>query len=357
MRAVILREFGGPEVLRLEDVPSPEPGPGEVLIRVHAVSINRSYDLAVRQDRGGYYPVLPLVPGVDPSGVIEAAGPGVEQPRAGDRVTVRPTVSCGVCDTCRDGTPARCKQRGMVGIRRWGGDAEYLVIPAANTVPIPEGVSFAEATVIGRHFPTAFGLAYRANLKEGETVLVMGAAGALGSCALQVAKLLGATVIAAAGTDERAAATLPLGADYAINYRATDLEQEVRRLTDGRGVDAVFENIGDPTLWPGAFYSLATGGRLVTVGAHGGGVVPLDVRQLYHRRLTVASGLGAERREDFPRALDLAASGQFRVLIDRVLPLEQVAEAHWLVEEGRVLGKVILDPTMRPEGEAIYNPD
>jgi NADPH:quinone reductase-like Zn-dependent oxidoreductase len=346
VRAVVLRGFGGPEVLNVEDWPDPTPGPGEVLVRVHAVSINRSFDLLVRQDGRDYGPVLPLIPGVDPSGVIEEVGPGVDSRWPGERVTVRPNVPCGECDACRAGEGANCSRRRMIGVQRAGGAAELLAIPAENTVAVPEGVSCAEATVVGRHFPTAYSLAYRAELRAGETVLVMGAAGALGSCAVQVAKQLGATVIAAAGTDERAAAALPLGADYAVNYRDSDLEREVLRLTDGRGVDVVFENIGDPTLWSGAFNSLARGGRLVTVGSHGGDSVPLDVRRLYNRRLHVMSGLGAERREDLARSLDLVARGVFRILIDCTLPLSQAAEAHRRVEEGRALGKVILDPSL-----------
>jgi NADPH2:quinone reductase len=346
VRALVLREFGGPEVLRTEEWPDPEPGPGEILVRVHAVSINRSYDLLVRQDGRDYGPVLPLIPGVDPSGVVEAAGAGVDWLWPGERVTVRPNVPCGECAECCAGDSVRCSRRRMLGVHRPGGAAQLLVAPAENAVVLPEGVSCAEATVVGRHFPTAFSLARCAEVQAGDTVLVMGAAGALGSCAVQVAKQLGARVIAAAGTDERAAAALPLGADDAINYRRNDLEREVLALTDGRGVDVVFENIGDPTLWPGAFNSLARGGRLVTVGAHGGEGVMLDVRRLYNRRLHVMSGLGAERPDDIVHALHLVTRGVFRVLIDSILPLIEAAEAHRRVEEGRALGKVILDPSL-----------
>jgi NADPH2:quinone reductase len=346
MRAVVLREHGDRDVLHVESVPTPEPGPGEVLLRVHAVSINRSFDLSVRQGAGGYGPVLPLVLGVDPSGVVEATGQGVERPSAGARVTIHPYVACGACAACQSEQPSPCTQRRMIGVHRWGGDAEYLVLPAANVIPIPDKVSFADATVAVRHVPAAYSLARRVGLQAGETVLVMGAAGALGSCALQIARQMGATVIAAAGTDERATATLALSADHAVNYRAVDLERAVLDLTGGRGVDAVFENIGDPTLWPGAFNSLATGGRLVTVGAHGGGTVALDVRRLYSKRLQVVSGLGAEAPEDAQRALDHVAAGSLRMLIDCILPLSKIQEAHRLVEEGSALGKVILDPTL-----------
>ena len=346
MRAVVLREFGDPEVLHVEDVPAPIPGRGEILVRVHAVSINRSFDLRIRQDGAGYEPVLPVVPGVDPSGVVEALGPGVAAGQVGQRVFLRSYVPCGDCDACCAGDGRNCSRRRMIGVHHWGGAAEFIAVPAENAVSIPEAVSFGEATVVGRHFPTAYSLAYRSGLKAGETVLIMGAAGALGSCAVQVAKSLGATVIAAAGSDERAACAIPLGAAHVINYRRQDLESEVMRLTDGRGVEVVFENIADPTLWPGAFNSLATGGRLVTVGSHGGGTVPLDVRRLYGRRLSVMSGLGAERPEDLTKALDLVARGEFTVLIDSTLSLGQAAEAHRRVEDGRALGKVILDPSL-----------
>jgi NADPH:quinone reductase-like Zn-dependent oxidoreductase len=234
----------------------------------------------------------------------------------------------------------------MLGIHCWGGYAEYLCIPARNCVPIPEGLSFAEATLIARHFPLAFGEASLAGLKAGDWVLIMGAAGGLGSCLVQVARTLGAHVIAGAGADERLQAALSLGARVGINYRRHDLEAEVVRLTQGRGVDVVFENIGDPTLWPGAFNSLARGGRLVTAGAHGGGLVTLDVKRLYQRRLHVMSGLGTEQRADLEQALQRGASGEFHVLIDQIMPLREAAAAHRLIAQNVSVGKIVLDPTL-----------
>jgi NADPH:quinone reductase-like Zn-dependent oxidoreductase len=232
----------------------------------------------------------------------------------------------------------------MIGVHRWGGYAEYVAVPAQAVCPIPESLSFAEATVIVRHFPVAFALAHRrAGLRAGETALVMGAAGALGSALVQVAKLTGATVIAGAGADDRVAAGRALGADSGVNYRAQDLEQEVRRLTNGRGVDVVFENTGDPALWPGAFNSLAHGGRLATVGAHAGEIVPIDVRRLYTQVQSVLGGAPAQA-SDVARALEEASAGRIRAVIGATLPLEQAREAHALVEEGRVIGKVILVP-------------
>jgi NADPH:quinone reductase len=346
LKAIVIREFGGPEVLRWEEVPTPTPGSDEVLVRVHAASVNRTLDLQVRQDGGGYGAVLPLVLGNDPSGVVAAVGQGVAQPQVDERVAVFGGVRCGTCDPCIKGQSQQCDRPLMLGVHCWGGYAEYLCIPARNCVPLPDGLSFAEATLIARHFPLAFGEASLAGLKAGDWVLVMGAAGGLGSCLVQVARTCGAHVIAGAGADERLNAALSLGAHFGINYRRDDLEQEVLRLTRGRGVDVVFENIGDPSLWPGAFNSLARGGRLVTAGAHGGGSVTLDVKRLYQRRLRVMSGLGAERREDLERALRLGLSGEFRVLIDQVMPLREAAAAHRRVAQNESVGKIILDPTL-----------
>lgn len=345
MHAVVLKEFGPPEVLRPEDVPTPSPGPGEVLVQVHSVSVNRTLDLVVRQ---GKYPAdirFPLILGVDPSGVVAAMGEGVERQKIGARVAVVSFIACGACQFCRSGEESNCLKSRHIGVHRWGGYAEYVTVPAANVYPIPERLSFAEATVITRHFPMAFNqLVNKAKLQRGEWVLVMGATGALSSCCVQVAKLLGATVIAGAGADERVAAALGYGADFGVNYRAKDLAREVMRLTAGRGVNVVVENIADPTLWPGAFNSLGMGGRLVTAGAHGGGEVTLDVKRLYLKRIQI-TGTAGTNRKDVERALEAAAAGKIRAIIDRTMPLREAAAAHRIMEEKQILGKIILEPT------------
>jgi NADPH:quinone reductase-like Zn-dependent oxidoreductase len=172
----------------------------------------------------------------------------------------------------------------------------------------------------------------------------MGATGALGSSCVQVAKMLGAKVIAGAGTDERVELAKSCGADLGINYRARDLANEVMRLTDNAGVDVVCENISDPTLWPAAFASLALNGRLVTAGAHGGGTVKLDVKRLYMRRLRIIGAAGTNLT-DVEKALDAAREGKIRAIIDRIMPLRDAAEAHRIVEQNQIAGKIILDPT------------
>jgi len=336
MKAVVIREFGPPEVLHLErDFADPTPAPGEVTIAVHAVSVNRTLDLAVRA--GTYVaPIrLPHIPGVDPSGVITALGEGVTERYIGERVVTLPwrTRPQGPLDA--------------LGIQHLGGYAELVKVPAKATAPIPDGLDFATATVVARHAPQAFNLLRdRAQLQSGEWVLVMGAAGGLGSAGVQVAKLLGARVIAAAGAPARVAAALGLGADYAIDYVQQDLTAEVLRITDGRGVNVVFENIAAPQLFAQAFHAIARHGRLVTAGSHGGGTVPLDVQRLYLYQIAVMGSIGFTE-SDVAFALKAAAEGRLRVLIDRVLPLAQAAEAHRLVASRAVTGKVVLDPTLK----------
>jgi NADPH2:quinone reductase len=336
MKAMVIREFGPPDVMRLEEIPTPEPGPDEVLIRVYAVSVNRTLDLAVRAGTYAVPAALPHVLGVDPSGVVAAVGPGVVTRKVGDRVVTRQILRPGTATA----GPA------ILGVHAWGGYAEYVKVPESATHPIPDGLDFVVATVVARHAPTALSMLRDvAKLVAGEWILVMGASGGLGIAGIQVAKSLGANVIAAAGADDRVRAAVVLGADAGINYRAQDLTAETRRLTAGRGVDVVFENIADAELFPKAFASLAHHGRLITAGAHGGGTVPLDVKSLYLNAITVIGSTGQVTPDDLTLTLLAAAEGRHRVLIDRVLPLTEAANAHRIVAERSGTGKIVLQPS------------
>lgn len=321
---MVVERQGPPEVLQLQEVPTPEPQTGEVLVEIHTVSVNQSLDIGVRSGRYDRPAKLPVILGCDPSGVIAALGEGVTEPALGTRVAI-------------------------MGLRD-GGYAEYIAVPAAKAVPIPDGVSFAVASIVTRHFPMAYHLAREAGLKAGEWLLVMGAAGGLGSAAVQVGKLLGARVIAGAGSDDRAAFAIDKGADYGVNYRHTNLESEVLRITDGHGVDVAFENSSDPLLWPAAQRCLADNGRLVTGGAHAGGLVSLDTRILYHRHQRIIGTAGGSRT-DAEAALKAAAEGKIKVDIFSRFPLDQLAQAHALVESGQTLGKVVID--VRPVGNEL----
>jgi NADPH:quinone reductase-like Zn-dependent oxidoreductase len=346
MKAIVLREFGGPEVLRLEESPAPKPAHGEILIKVHSVSVNRTLDCTVR---AGRYPVeinMPHVLGVDPAGEVVETGSGVKTFKRGDRVATISIMPCLRCKQCLKGVEANCLASKHIGLHRWGGYAEYVTVPARNAFAIPDNLTFAEGTVITRHFPMAFNLlTSKTTIRPGEWVLVMGAAGALGSCCVQVAKMLGAKVIAAGGAADRVNLAMEYGADFGVNYRKQDLAAEVMKLTDNDGVDVVCENIADPTLWPGAFNSLAIGGRLVTAGAHGGGMVNLDVKRLYLRRQSILGAAGTNP-PDVEKALDAARAGKIRAIQHRTMPLGDAAEAHRIVEQNQIAGKLILDPTL-----------
>ena len=345
MKAIVLNEFGGPEVLRYENVPIPKAAAGEIVLKVYSVSVNRTLDLVVR---AGKYPVqlqMPHVLGVDPAGEVVEIGEGVHGFSIGDRVAVVSFMACRQCKQCLKGEEACCIASQHIGLHRWGGYAEYVAVPAGNAFKLPDNVSYAQGSVITRHFPMAFNqLTSKADVKPGEWVLVMGATGALGNCCIQVAKMLGAKVIAGAGADERVKLAKSYGADIGINYRKQDLLEEVMSLTGNQGVDVVCENISDPTLWPGAFNSLAINGRMVTAGAHGGGTVTLDMKRLYMRRLRII-GTAGTNVPDVYKALDAAGQGRIRAIIDRTMPLREADEAHRIVEKNQISGKIILDPT------------
>ena len=343
MKAIVVHEFGPPDVMQLEEIPTPEPGEGEVLVRVGAVSVNRGFDVNARAGNSVHGATLPLIMGVDPSGEITAVGPGVDDSRIGEHANIRGMARCGRCDGCTSGK--RCSVSRPIGITAPGGYAEFIVVPDFQARTIPDSIPFADATVICRHASAAFSEVFTSDLKEGEWALVMGAAGALASFVLQFAKLKGAHVIAAAGGEDRLEVAREFGADYTVNYRTQDLAEEVMKITDKHGVDVVFENIGDPDLWPGAWDSLAMNGRLVTVGFHGGGTVPLDLKKLHMRRLKVlSSAMDAGSKDAVGDCLQLAAEGKIRPLIGKKLPLAEAAEGHRLVENREIIGKVVLEP-------------
>ena len=284
------------------------------------------------------------MPGQDPAGTITAVGDGVDAGRIGSRVIVSSRLTCGVCDFCKAGRGSDCRGTRHIGIHRWGGYAEYVAVPAAQAIPIADRLSFAEAAVAMRHFPMAFQqLRGKVELKPGEWVLVMGASGGLGSACVQVAKLMGARVIAGAGGDERVAAAMALGADHGINYRRENLAQRVREITGGHGANVVCENISDPTTFPAAFASLAVMGRLVTAGAHGGGTVPVDMKQLYHNRQRILGSAGHDPL-DIVQAMAAAGAGKLKAKVDLVLPLEKLHEAFDLIHQRKVAGKIVIDP-------------
>jgi NADPH:quinone reductase len=344
MKAIVIHHYGPPEVLKYESVPDPEPRAGEIRIRIHAATVNRVLDVSLRagneRARG---PVLPLIPGVDCAGVIDALGVGVTRWQPGMRVAAAGVMPL---DICPEDHKSYAGPTGMMGIKRPGGFAEMVTVPACAAIELPDQLDFHHAAVVMRHVPTAWNLLVNvAALKAGETVLIMGAGGNLGSIGIQIAKnVIGAKVIAAAGSDERVKMGLELGADHAVNYNACDLQAEVMALTGGKGVDVLYDNIANPKVLPKAFRAIGFDGRLVTAGAHAGPHVAIDFAHLYHKRITI-KGQPSYHPADVPKCFAAAAAGKIKAQIERILPLSRAAEAHQLVESGESLGKIVLDPT------------
>jgi NADPH:quinone reductase len=281
---------------------------------------------------------------VDCAGVVDAVGAGVTRWRKGMRVAAAGVMPL---DICPEDVENYAGPTGMMGIKRPGGFAEMVAVPACAAIELPEGLDFHHAAVIMRHVPTAWNLLVNvAGLKAGETVLIMGAGGNLGSIGIQIARnVIGANVIAAAGSEERVKIGLALGADHGVNYNTTDLQAEVMTLTGGKGVDVLYDNIANPQVLPNAFRAIGFDGRLVTAGAHAGPNVSIDFSHLYHKRITI-KGRPGYHASDVAKCFAAAAEGKIKAQIERILPLSRAADAHRLVESGESSGKIVLDPTL-----------
>jgi NADPH:quinone reductase-like Zn-dependent oxidoreductase len=300
MKAVVVRRFGGPEVLEYLDWPDPEVGPHDVLIRVHAVTVGRTLDVEVRRRGADFHVTLPRILGSDPAGVVAAVGAEVTSVAPGDRVVCTSTVFCGACGACRAGATNACEHHRVVGVHLDGGYAELCAVPDTTIARVPDHVTFAQAACMGVSYPMAWNLLVGlGGVQAGDDVLVMAAAGGLGVAGTLVARALGARAIAAAGAGWKLERCLAeLGADAGVDYTQPDWSARVREASrDGQGVDVAFENISSPELFGGALAALRPRGRLVTCGAHGGGRVEVDMRALYRRHLTIAGATGATAQQ------------------------------------------------------------
>jgi NADPH2:quinone reductase len=345
MKAIVIHQYGPPDVLKYETVPDPAPGDGEIRIRIHAATVNRVLDVSVRAgNEGARGPVLPLILGVDCAGVVDAVGRRVTKWRTGMRVAAAGVMPL---ETCAEDGEGYAGPLGMMGIKRPGGFAEMVTVPACAAVALPDALDFHQAAVVMRHVPTAWNLLFNvAELERGETVLIMGAGGNLGSIGIQIAKnVIGAKVIAAAGSDDRVRRGLDLGADHGVNYNTHDIQAEVMSFTGGKGVDVLYDNVANPKVLPKAFHAIGFGGRLVTAGAHAGPNVSVDFAHLYHKQITI-KGRPGYHPPDVPKCFAAAAERKVTAQIERILPLSRAAEAHRLIESGQSQGKIVLDPTL-----------
>jgi len=340
MRVLRIREHGGYDKLLVEQEPVPDPGPHQVRVAMRAVGLNH-LDTWVRRGGPGHTFPLPLIGGSDGAGVVDAVGDGVQGWAVGDEVVLLPGTSCGACAACQSGLDQMCRHYGILGESEDGTAAEYVVVGPQNLAPKPARLSFEEAGCVALVFQTAWNmLVARAQLRAGETVLVHAGTSGVGSAAIQIARLFGARVIATGGTPAKCQKALDLGADHAIDYKTQDFAREVRTLTGKAGVDVVFEHVGAAT-FDGSMKCLARGGRLVTCGATTGGDVKLSLHAVFFKSLSIlGSTMGS--RGDLRRILELFAADKLHPVLDRVLPFEQAAEAHRLLEAREALGKVVL---------------
>lgn len=342
MRAIVFERFGGPEVLELREVPEPAIRADEALVEVRACGINH-LDLWVRSGLRGMELEMPHVLGNDVVGVVAKAGEAARHLRPGDRVLVIPTLSCGTCPACMNGDDHLCRDYDVLGRRRNGGYAQFVSVPGSNCLPFPENLSWEDAAAVPLVFLTAWHmLVGRANLRPGEDVLVIGAGSGVGSAAVQIARLLGARVIATAGSAVKLARASALGAHHVIDHTAQDVAAETRALTGKKGVEVVFEHVGGRVFEAGVA-ALARNGRLVTCGATSGGKVALDVNVLFGKHLTLL-GSWMGRRAELVEVLEHVRSGALKPVVDSVMPLAEARRAHERIEAREHFGKVVLVP-------------
>jgi NADPH2:quinone reductase len=314
MQAIRFHEYGGPEVMRLEEVPTPTPGEGEALVRIAASGVNPS-EVTRRSGKG--QPVsFPAIPGIEAAGVVEAVGPGVTSVKKGDWVVVRQPASSY---------------------------AEYLAVPASLLYPAPEGLTLTEASTLAIAYTTAWhALVVRGGAKAGDAVLVQAAASGVGIAAIQLAKALGCTVLGTSSSAEKLAWAAGYGMDHGINYAEADFAEEATRLTGGKGVDVIVDGVAGDGIAKG-LNALAKGGRIAVFGGAGGREVTFAVTDLYrgHQAVLGAGGAGTSR-EDFQTILDWFSQGKLKPTIDRTWPLAQAVEAHRYQESRQIKGKTAL---------------
>jgi NADPH:quinone reductase-like Zn-dependent oxidoreductase len=341
MKAITIHEHGGRDKLRYEEIPDPEVGPGEIRLRVRACALNH-LDIWVRRGLPNLRLGFPHILGADIAGEVEALGPGVTGVEVGQRALLSPGVSCGTCRECLGGRDNLCRSYGILGESRTGGNAELISVPAANLLPYPDGLEFTEAAAIPLTFQTAWQmLVQKARVRPGETVLVLAAGSGVGSAGVQIAKLLGARVIATASSEVKLARAGELGADHLVDHSDDAWPKRVRELTGKRGVDVVMEHVGAAT-WERSIKVCASGGRVVTCGATTGWDARTDLRHVFFRQIAILGSTMGSKSVLFD-VVDHVRAGRLRPVVDRVLPLADAAEAHRVLEEREGFGKVVLE--------------
>ena len=342
MKAVQLVAHGSPGRFVFVDLPDPVAAADEAVVRVHACGLNR-LDLWAEQGELPIRIALPRVLGCEVAGEITAVGSDIADFRSGDRVTVQSNLFCGACAFCLAGEESLCLKGELLGIQRDGGFEEEIAVPARSLVRLPEKVSFETAAALTLAGSTAMHmLTHRAPVTSGKWVLVMAGASGVGSAAIQIARSLGAYVIATASSEPKRELASKLGAQYLVDSTRDDWPAEVRRITEKRGVDVIVEHVGGPVLEK-AFECLARGGTIVTCGATAGREVRLQLWPFFVKEHRLVGSYG-RNREDLERTLEWAATGRLDPAIDRVFPLAETVQALSRLRDRLVLGKVLIKP-------------
>ncbi|PSQ21391.1 alcohol dehydrogenase [Halobacteriales archaeon QS_9_67_15] len=342
MYAVQFAEHGDRDVVEYAERPGPTVGRDEVLVDVKAGALNH-LDVWTRRGLPGIDLEFPHVPGSDAAGVVESVGDAVTRFEPGDHVAVSAGVSCGDCEFCRDGEESLCESYHLLGEHVPGVHSEFTAVPEDNLVAVPDHVDWETAAAAPLVFQTAWRmLMTRAELRAGESVLVLGASGGVGHAAVQIADFAGAEVYATASTDEKLDYAREIGADHAINYEENDFSDEIYERTDGRGVDVVVDHVGGET-WDKSLKSLVKGGRVVTCGATAGATPETNVNRVFWNQLEILGSTMATPGE-VDDALAKVWDGTFDVRVRETLPMSETGRAHGLLEDREGFGKVVVVP-------------
>ncbi len=343
MKAVVFYEHGGPEVIQIrDDIPTPEPGPDDVLVRVQYAALNR-LDNFVRKGWPGLQLKLPHILGADCACVIAALGARVSGWQLGQRVTYNPTLWCGKCAYCVAGEHPYCDEFAMLGEHAPGNYAEYIRVPARNLLAVPDHADMLAAAAAPVVYVTAWRMLFtKGHLQPGETVLIVGAGGGVNTAAIQLAKFAGASVYVVAGDAGKAEAALALGADWAIDRSVQpNWGKVIWAKTNKRGVNVVVDNVGEPT-WLNSLRSLGAGGRLLTVGGTGGYNAITPINLVFARQLhIIGSTMGSQA--DFNQVMALIFAGKIKVAVAEIFPLQAYPQALERMMTDQHFGKLVLE--------------
>jgi len=340
MKALVVKEFGGP--LISENIPVPQPKPEEALVRVKACAVDQ-FDLTIRD---GKFPTVktPIILGHEIAGVVEAAGAQVTSVMVGDRVTSTLYLTCGRCRYCLTGRETICADfKGYVGIHTPGAYAEYTTIPAVNLVKLPESISFVEGSVIANAIGTPYhALTKRARVQPGERVIITGAGGGVGVHAIQLAKMMGAFVMAVDIGEEKLALARELGAEVAYDASMGDFSSAAREWTNDEGAEVVLELVGTKT-FESSLKSLARGGRMVVVGSHTGTTLSASPQAMIANEWEILGSRNVTKRE-LAEVVALVAAGRIKPIVTGAYPLEEAEALHQRLRKQEIIGRVVLEP-------------